>query len=88
MVTEEEIESVSRLMKIRIMDRHEYVKKVHDMIDFFEMLDSAGVDEEDLLIRDTPISRLRDDKYAAFGKRLIDDLKQYRDGYVRAPRMS
>ena len=46
MVTEGEIESISKLMRIKIMDHREHVKKVHDMISFFEMLDSADVDDE------------------------------------------
>ncbi len=37
MVTEEEIEHVSKLMKIDIDDHKEYVDKVHAMIDYFEV---------------------------------------------------
>ena len=46
MVTEEEIETVAKLMRIDIDDHKEYVDKVHAMIDYFDILDSAGVDSE------------------------------------------
>ena len=88
MVSEAEIEQISKLMKIRILDHREYVEKVHDMLDFFEMLDSAGAGDESPATRDTDVSCLREDRHVAFDGRLIDCLKQYRDGYVRAPKMA
>ena len=88
MVSEAEITQISELMKIRILDHREYVEKVHDVLDFFDMLDSAGVGGEKISARDTPISCLREDRHVAFDGRLIDGLKQYRDGYVRAPKMT
>jgi aspartyl-tRNA(Asn)/glutamyl-tRNA(Gln) amidotransferase subunit C len=39
MVTKEEIEHVSKLMKIDIDDHKEYVDKVQSMIEFFDVLD-------------------------------------------------
>lgn len=88
MVTEKEIENVSNLMKIKIIDHHEYIDKVHNMLDFFDMLDSAGVEDEEIPTQDTPISNLREDKHVAFNAHLIDNLKQFRDGYIKAPKMS
>lgn len=75
-------------MKIKITDHHEYVDKVHYMLDFFEMLDSAGAEDEEVPLRRIPISRLREDRHVAFDGRLIDNLKHFRDGYVRAPKMN
>jgi len=46
MVTEEEIEHVSKLMKIDIDDHKEYVDKVQSMIDYFDVLDSASVESD------------------------------------------
>ena len=88
MVTEEEIEAISKLMKIKITDHHEYVDKVHAMLDFFEMLDSAGADDEEVPLRRVPISCLREDRHVAFDGHLVDELKHFRDGYIRAPRMN
>lgn len=88
MVTEEQIGHVARLMRIEITDHKEYVDKVHAMIDFFDMLDSAGVEDEEITVQEMPFSNLRKDEHVPFGDRLIDKLHAYRDGYVRAPRMS
>ena len=87
MVSEEEIEHVAKLMKIEITDHKEYVEKVHKMIDFFGTLDSAGVEEDEFLIRDMPLEQLREDKHIEFDEKLIKRLKNYKENYVRAPKM-
>ena len=88
MVTKEEIEHVSKLMKIDIDDHKEYVDKVQSMIEFFDILDSAGVESEEISMQEIPISNLREDKYVPFGEKLIDKLNNYKGTYVRAPKMS
>ncbi len=88
MVTEEEIEHVSKLMKINIDDHKEYVGKVQAMIDYFDVLDSAGVESEEISMQEIPISDLREDKYVKFNEKLIDKLNNYKGTYVRAPKMS
>ena len=88
MVTEEEIEHVSKLMKIDIDDHKEYVDKVQTMIDYFDVLDSADVESEEISMQEIPISNLREDKYIPFNEKLIDKLNNYKGTYVRAPKMS
>ena len=88
MVTEEEIEHVSKLMKIDIDDHKEYVDKVQTMIDYFDVLDSADVESEEISMQEIPISNLREDKHVPFNDKLIDKLKNYKESYVRAPKMS
>ncbi len=88
MVTEEEIEHVSKLMKINIDDHKEYVDKVQTMIDYFDVLDSADVESEEISMQEIPISSLREDKYVPFNEKLIDNLNNYKRTYVRAPKMS
>jgi len=88
MVTEEEIEHVSKLMKIDVDDHKEYVDKVHTMIDYFDILDSAGVESEEITIPEIPIANLRDDEYIPFDDKLIEKLNHYKGTYVRAPKMS
>jgi len=88
MVTEEEIEHVSKLMKIDIDDHKEYVDKVQTMIDYFDVLDSAEVESEEISMQEIPISNLREDKYVPFNEKLIDKLNNYKGTYVRAPKMS
>ena len=87
MVNEKEIEQVAKLMKIDVDDHKEYIDKVHAMIDYFDILDLAGVDEEEILMKDVPLSSLRDDKHVPYKDRLIDRLKNYKGTYVRAPKM-
>jgi aspartyl-tRNA(Asn)/glutamyl-tRNA(Gln) amidotransferase subunit C len=75
-------------MKIDIDDHKEYVDKVQSMIEFFDVLDSAGVESEEISMQEIPISNLREDKYVPFGEKLIDKLNNYKGTYVRAPKMS
>ena len=88
MVTEEEIENVSKLMKIPIDNHKEYVEKVHTMINYFDILDSAGVESEEISMQEISISKLRDDEYIPFDEKLIKKLNHYKGTYVRAPKMS
>ncbi|MCV0430110.1 hypothetical protein [Nitrosopumilus sp.] len=88
MVTEEEIEQVSKLMRIDIDDHKEYVDKVHTMIDYFDILDSAGVESEEISMPEISINDLRSDEYISFNEKLIEKLNHFRGSYVRAPKMS
>ncbi len=88
MVTEEEIEHVAKLMRIEIDDHKEFVDKVHAMIDYFDVLDSADVVSEEISMQEITISSLREDKYVPFNEKLIDKLNNYKGTYVRAPKMS
>ena len=88
MVTEEEIERVSKLMKIDVDDHKEYVDKVQSMINYFDILDSAGVESEEITMHEIPVSSLRKDKYIPFNEKLIEKLNNYKGTYVRAPKMS
>ena len=88
MVSEEEIEHVSKLMKINIDDHKEYVDKVHTMIDYFDILDSAGVESEEISMQEVSIDNLREDEYIPFNEKLIEKLNHYKGTYVRAPKMT
>ena len=88
MVTEEEIQKVAKLMKIEVTDHKEYVDKVHAMIDYFDILDSAGVEDEEITTQEISISNLRNDEHMPFDEKLIEKLNHYKGTYVRAPKMS
>ena len=88
MVTEYEIKHVSKLMRIDIDDHKEYVEKVNTMISYFDLLDSAGVDSEEITMPEISISNLRKDEYIPFDDKLIEKLNHYKGTYVRAPKMS
>ena len=87
MVTEEEIEQVTKLMKIDVHDHKEFVDKVHAMIDYFDILDKAGADEEEIISQELSIQELRSDKHIPYDEKLIQRLKNYKGQYVRAPKM-
>ena len=88
MVTEEEIAKVAKLMKIEVDDHKEYVDKVKTMISYFDILDSAGVEDEEISAQEIGISDLREDKHIPFDGKLIEKLNHYKGTYVRAPKMS
>ena len=87
MVDEKEITQVAKLMKIEIEDHREFVDKVHTMIDYFDILDSAGVEDEDISMKDLPLSSLREDKHIPYEEKLIEKLNNYKGTYIRAPKM-
>ena len=86
MVSQKEIEHVAKLMRIEIDDPVIY-ERVDKMIAYFDILDSAGVESEEILTIETPISRLREDKHIPFDEKLIGKLNNYKGTYVRAPKM-
>lgn len=86
MVSREEIEHVAKLMKIEIDDPTIY-ERVDKMIGYFDILDSAGVESEEISVKETPITSLREDKYILFDEKLIEKLNHYKGTYVRAPKM-
>lgn len=87
MVNEEEIQQVTKLMKIDVDDHKEFIDKVHAMINYFDILDSAGVQDEEIMMKDVPLDSLRDDKHIQYQDKLIEKLKHYKGTYVRAPKM-
>ncbi|MCY4490863.1 MAG: hypothetical protein OXC46_05285 [Thaumarchaeota archaeon] len=88
MITEEEIQHIAELMKIEIDDHKEYADKVHDMIDYFSILDSAGVESEEITMQSIHITKLRKDCHIPFDGDIMKSLKKYKNNYIRAPRMS
>lgn len=75
-------------MKIEITDHKEYIDKAQTMIDYFDILDSAGVEDEEIKMQEIPISNLREDKHKPFDDKLIEQINHYKGTYVRAPKMS
>lgn len=73
-------------MRIEIDDPTIY-ERVDKMISYFDILDSAGVESEEISVREIPITHLREDKYIPFDEKLIEKLNHYKGTYVRAPKM-
>lgn len=79
MVSEEEIEIVTKMMKIDVHDHKEFIDKVHTMIDYFGILDSAGVEGEEIVMDDISISSLRKDEHIPYPDKLIEKLNHYKE---------
>ncbi len=88
MVTKEEITRVAKLMKIELEDHNEHVIRVQKMLEYFDILDKADVESENLKPLETDIDKLRDDRYVQYDKELLKFLKIYKEKYVKAPKLS
>lgn len=88
MIPKEEIQHISKLMKIETDNYTEYVDKVQDIIKYFNILDSAGVESEEIILTEIPIANLRKDVHVTFNDKLIKKINNYKNNYVRAPKMS
>lgn len=87
MVSKEEIERVAKLMRIELDDHKVHIERVEKMIAYFDLLDSAGIESEELIVHEQPLDNLREDKYIRYDQNLIERLKNYKGKYVRAPKM-
>ena len=87
MVSKEEIENVAKLMRIELDDHIVHVDRVQKMIEYFDILDKASVESEEFDVQEKSITKLRKDKYIPYDEKLIEALKNYKENYVRAPKM-
>jgi len=87
MVSKEEVERVAKLMKIDLDDHLVHVDRVQKMIEYFNILDESGVESEELIVQEKSIDSLREDKYIPYDEKLIKKLKNFRENYIRAPKM-
>ena len=70
LVNEEEIIHVAKLMKIELADYKVHIKKVQKMLEYFDILDEANIESEELIVQETDIDKLRDDKHVIYDKKL------------------
>ena len=87
LVSKEEIDRVAKLMRIEIDDHVVHIDRVQKMIEYFDILDKAGLESEELIVQEQKFEDLREDKYIPYNEKLIDKLKNYKNSYVRAPKM-
>ena len=88
MVNEEEISEVAKLMKIDLEDHSAHIKRVQKMLEYFDILDKANVESEEITVQETELDKLRNDKHIPFGKNLLKFLKSYKGKYVKAPKLN
>tara|TARA_B100000749_G_scaffold14247_1_gene11278 strand:+ start:3124 stop:3363 length:240 start_codon:yes stop_codon:yes gene_type:complete len=79
---------VAKLMKIELEDHNEHVIRVQKMLEYFDILDKADVESENVKPLETDIDKLRDDRYVQYDKELLKFLKIYKEKYVKAPKLS
>jgi Asp-tRNA(Asn)/Glu-tRNA(Gln) amidotransferase C subunit len=58
------------------------------MLEYFDILDKADVESENVKPLETDIDKLRDDRYVQYDKELLKFLKIYKEKYVKAPKLS
>ena len=87
LVTREEIEKVAKLMRIELDDHAVHIDRVQKMIEYFDVLDKAGIESEEFDVQEKSITELREDKHIPFDDKLIEKLKRFKGTYVRAPKM-
>ncbi len=87
MVSKEEIEHVAKLMRIEVDDHVVHIDRVQKMIAYFDILDKANVESEELSVREQTLDNLREDKHIPYEEKLIENLKNYKKSYIRAPKM-
>ena len=88
MVNEEEISEVAKLMKIDFEDHSAHIKRVQKMLEYFDILDKANVESEEIIVQETELNKLRNDKHIPYGKNLLKFLKSYKGKYVKAPKLN
>ena len=88
MVTEEEIAHVAKLMKIDLEDHSTHISRVQKMLEYFDILDNANVQSEEITVQETDLDKLRVDKYTPYDKNLLKFLKSYQEKYVKAPKLN
>ena len=88
MVNEKEISEVAKLMKIQLEDHSVHIKRVQKMLEYFSILDNANVESEEIIVQETDLDKLRDDKHNPYDKNLLKFLKSYQGKYVKSPKLN
>ena len=58
-------------MKIELEDHSEHVKRVQKMLEYFDILDEANVESEEIIVQETDMDELRDDRYIQYDEKLL-----------------
>jgi len=88
MVNEDEIIRVAELMKIDLEDHSEHVARVKKMLEYFDILDQIDLSSEEITSQQKSLDELRKDEFIPNDKKLIESLKNFREHYIRAPKMN
>ena len=75
-------------MKIELEDHSSHIKRVQKMLEYFDILDNANVESEEIIVQETDLDKLRDDKYVPYDKDLLKFLNSYQGKYIKAPKLN
>ena len=75
-------------MKIDLEDHTEHVSRVKKMLEYFDILDKIDLSSEEIVSQEKTLAELRKDEFVPNDKKLIESLKNFREHYVRAPKMN
>ena len=75
-------------MKIDLEDHSTHIKRVQKMLEYFDILDKANVESEEITVQETDFDKLRDDKHIPYDKNLLKFMKSYQEKYVKAPKLN
>ena len=75
-------------MKIDLEDHSVHIKRVQKMLEYFDILDKANVESEEITVQETDLNKLRNDKHVPYNKNLLKFLKSYQEKYVKAPKLN
>ena len=75
-------------MKIDLDDHSEHVGRVKKMLEYFDILDQIDLSSEEIISQQKSLIDLRKDKFIPNDEKLIESLKNFREHYVRAPKMN
>ena len=67
------------------MEYYSFEKK---MLEYFDILDQIDLSSEEITSQEKTLAELRKDEFIPNDKKLIDSLKNFREHYVRAPKMN
>lgn len=88
MITVEDIQRVAKLMRMDIDNVEQYLVQTQKILHYFDSLDKANTESEEMITQETAINDLREDQYIPFDEKLIERVKSYKGRYVRAPKMN
>ena len=75
-------------MKIDLEDHSSHIKRVQKMLEYFDILDRANVESEEITVQETDLDKLRNDKHIPYDQDLLKFLKSYQEKYVKAPKLN
>ena len=75
-------------MKIDLEDHSSHIKRVQKMLEYFDILDKANVESEEITVQETDLDKLRYDKHVPYDKNLLKFLKSYQEKYGKAPKLN